>query len=162
MTPDEFLAKAAEAARAASHIFPEYAACEAALESAWGSSELALQANNLFGQKQAHPPRGSSLLLPTREFLHGAWLTVSAQWMRFSSWQQCFAERMAVLHRLAEACPHYKQALAADTGKDFVQHVSLSWSTDPERATKVLSIYGKHFRTAAGDQFADSETLRSA
>lgn len=51
---EEFLQQAASAARRAGHIFPEYAACEAALESAWGHSELAREANNLFGQKQAH------------------------------------------------------------------------------------------------------------
>ncbi|HZU08351.1 MAG TPA: glucosaminidase domain-containing protein, partial [Pseudacidobacterium sp.] len=57
MTMQEtFLQKAYQAAAAAGHIFPEYAACEAALESGWGLSHLATEANNLFGQKQAHPP----------------------------------------------------------------------------------------------------------
>ncbi len=52
MIQDEFLSKACAAARSAGHIFPEYAACEAALESGWGMSGLAQKANNLFGQKQ--------------------------------------------------------------------------------------------------------------
>jgi hypothetical protein len=68
---DDFLLKACEAARTAGHVFPEYAACEAALESAWGMSRLAVEANNLFGQKQSHPPLGESLDLPTKEYLHG-------------------------------------------------------------------------------------------
>ncbi len=34
MTETEFLAKACAAARAAGHVWPEFAACEAALESA--------------------------------------------------------------------------------------------------------------------------------
>lgn len=145
MTPEEFLPRAVAAARAAGHIFPEHAACEAALESAWGSSELAERANNLFGQKQAHPPRGRSLALPTREFLSGEWVAVEAEWMLFDDWHASFAERMALLRRLAGEWPHYREALAAKTGDAFVIAVSKSWSTDPERAEKVLSVYRKHF-----------------
>ena len=53
---DSFLRQAAAAAHTAGHIFPAYAACEAALESTWGQSRLARQANNLFGQKQSAEP----------------------------------------------------------------------------------------------------------
>ncbi len=145
MQPEEFLPKAAAAARAAGHIYPEYAACEAALESAWGASQLAREANNLFGQKQSHPPRGASLGLPTREFLHGAWLTVQAQWVVFRDWQDCFAHRMTLLRALENGIPDYRAALAAATGEAFVTHVSKSWATDPSRAAKVLSVYKLHF-----------------
>ena len=144
MTPQEFLQKAAAAARAAQHIFPEYAACEAALESGWGRSLLARQANNLFGQKQTHPPTGPSLSLATREYLHGAWTTISAEWIVFADWESCFRERMAVLRRLAADYPHYRAALAAATGDEFVGQVSRSWSTDPERAEKVLEVFRAH------------------
>lgn len=147
MTPTEFLQQGWQAARAAGHIYPEYAACEAALESAWGRSTLAQQANNLFGQKQSHPPRGNSLTLPTRECLHGAWVTVQAQWMVFDSWQDCFAQRMTLLRALQAGYPHYGAALAAKSGEQFVLQVSKSWSTDPQRATKVLSVYRQHFAT---------------
>jgi hypothetical protein len=51
---------------------------------------------------------------------------------------------MAVLERLRRAYPHYAQALGAHTGEAFVEAVSLTWSTDPERASKVLSIYRAH------------------
>ncbi len=144
MKPEEFLPKAAAAARAAGHIYPEYAACEAALESAWGASQLARAANNLFGQKQSHPARGASLTLPTREFLHGAWLTVQAQWVVFTSWQDCFAHRMTLLRALENGIPEYRAALAAASGEAFVTHVSKSWATDPERGAKVLAIYKAH------------------
>ncbi len=79
---EEFLTKAATAARAAGHLFPEYAACEAALESGWGMSHLAAEANNLFGQKQAHPPLAGTdtVSLPTREYLHGAWVSADIEY----------------------------------------------------------------------------------
>ena len=143
---DDFLAKAAAAARDAGHIFPEYAACEAALESAWGHSLLATQGNNLFGQKQSHPPfEGSSTLtLPTREFLHGAWVTVQANWVNFPDWASCFKARMALLQRLSSTYPDYKSALNATSGEQFITAVSHTWSTDPQRAGKVLSIFDAH------------------
>lgn len=142
----EFLQKAMDAARTAGHIWPEYAACEAALESGWGGSKLAVEANNLFGQKQGHPPfEGSATLaLPTREFLHGTWVTVQANWVKFTDWQHCFTARMELLRRLSKAYPHYAAALAAKTGEEYVAEVSKSWSTDPDRAGKVLAVHDVH------------------
>jgi flagellum-specific peptidoglycan hydrolase FlgJ len=143
---EEFLTRAYAAARAAEHIFPEIAACEVAIESAWGQSRLAVEANNLFGQKQSHPPLEGTgtLALPTREYLRKQWVTVEANWVKFASWHDCFRARMALLERLREAYPHYAAALAARTGEDFVAAVSKSWSTDPGRAAKVLAIRAAH------------------
>ncbi len=146
MTHDEFLQQAFAAARAAGHIFPAFAACEAALESAWGMSGLAIKANNLFGQKQSHPPLDgcTTLSLPTREFLNGAWMVVQADWGQFASCQACFTARMSLLRRLSASHPDYMSALAASDGVGFITHVSRTWSTDPERAGKVLSVYDFH------------------
>jgi flagellum-specific peptidoglycan hydrolase FlgJ len=141
---EEFLTKASAAARAGGHLFPEYAACEAALESAWGMSRLATDANNLFGEKQSHPPIGDSLDLPTKEYLHGAWVWVPAVWAKFADWQSCFAARMALLERLAKAYPAYEAALGAKDGESFVKLVSKRWSTDPERGAKVLEVWAAH------------------
>jgi flagellum-specific peptidoglycan hydrolase FlgJ len=143
---EQFLKDAADAARAAGHLFPEYAACEAALESGWGMSHLAAEANNLFGQKQAHPPLGGTetIALPTREYLHGAWVSVQANWVKFSDWAGCFRERMALLRSLSEAYPNYKAAIGANNGEQFITEVSKTWSTDPGRAGKVLAVYDCH------------------
>lgn len=149
ITPAEFLAKATLAAREGGHLFPQYAACEAALESAWGRSALAVQASNLFGEKQSHPPLGKTLQLPTREFLHGAWLQVQASWAIYDSWADCFSARMALLKRLQGEYPNYRAALSATDGEQFIEHVSRSWSTDPARAEKVLGVYAEHFATGA-------------
>ena len=141
-----FLARAYRAAQSAHHIFPAYAACEAALESGWGRSLLAVEANNLFGQKQSHPPLSGTetISMPTREFLHDHWTTVSANWAKFANWSDCFRARMALLEELSRAYPHYAAALKATTGQQYVTAVSLSWSTDPERAGKVLAVYDAH------------------
>jgi flagellum-specific peptidoglycan hydrolase FlgJ len=142
---DTFLRQAASAARAAGHIFPDYAAAEAALESNWGQSRLAREANNLFGQKASSREQGSNTLaLPTQEFLNGRWITITAHWARFTDQATCFRARMALLQRLQHSYPAYARALGAATGEAFVQEVSRAWSTDPHRADKVLAIHRRH------------------
>jgi flagellum-specific peptidoglycan hydrolase FlgJ len=143
---DSFLRQASTAACAAGHIFPDYAACEAALESTWGRSRLAREANNLFGQKQsAEGIDGTApLALPTQEFLHGQWVTITAYWARFSDQADCFRARMALLQRLKHSYPANAHALATATGEVFIEEVSRAWSTDPQRAAKVLAIHRQH------------------
>ncbi len=143
---NEFLCRAAAAAAEAGHVFPEYAACEAALESGWGLSRLAVEANNLFGQKQyATPLSGTGTLeMSTREFLHGQWVTVPARWVKFVDWASCFKERMRMLEGLSGRYPVYAKALQAASGEQFVTLVSSRWSTDPERAKKVLEVHDRH------------------
>jgi flagellum-specific peptidoglycan hydrolase FlgJ len=137
----KFLNDTANAALQANHIYPAMAACEAALESGWGTSLLARQDHNLFGTKQhLHPVYGTHNL-PTKEFLHNEWEVVNAAWVSYPSTTECFLDRMATLQRLAHAYPHYAAALAAPDAGVYVTEVSKSWSTDPERADKVLNFY---------------------
>jgi flagellum-specific peptidoglycan hydrolase FlgJ len=133
-----------EAAIKSGHIYPAMAACEAALESDWGRSVLAVKALNVFGCKQHVHPEYGTLNLPTREFLDHAWVTVEAAWIEFPDLATCFTDRMATLTRLAPHYPHYAAALAAKDPVTYINQVSMSWSTDPQRATKVLSIYHAH------------------
>src|ERR1035438_5317570 len=83
MTPanKDFLHRAMDAAQKAGHVFPEMAACEAALESGYGRSQLATQDRNLFGTKQHLHPIYGTQSLPTREDLGGAWKTVNSNWI---------------------------------------------------------------------------------
>jgi flagellum-specific peptidoglycan hydrolase FlgJ len=147
LTPQQqsFLNEAHQAAIDAGHIFPAVAACEAALESRYGQSKLAVEANNLFGQKQSHPPLGETLSLPTEKYLKGQWVTVNADWVKFPKLADSFAARMALLRRLAPAYPHYANALVAKTEPDYITEVSASWSTDPNRASNVLMTWKLHF-----------------
>jgi flagellum-specific peptidoglycan hydrolase FlgJ len=151
-SPQEFLKAAFTAATLAKHIFPEYAACEAALESAWGKSGLAVKANNLFGRKQSKEPVFETIDMPTHEYVHGEMVPTVAHWVKYPDWASCFDDRMALLRRLSVVTnedgslkfPEYLAALNADNGRDFVVNVSKKWSTDPERGTKVLEIYNNH------------------
>jgi flagellum-specific peptidoglycan hydrolase FlgJ len=162
MTADQqaWIKKTVMQALAAAHVWPLMAACEAALESAYGQSLLARIDNNLFGMKQhVHAVYGTHNL-PTREFLDpdGAgpepkqWLVVDAPFVHYPDVAACFADRMATLRRLAHAYPHYSAALAASDAYVYVDEVSKTWSTDPVRARKVTAIYGEYFRAQPGTE----------
>lgn len=149
MAREDFIQTTASAAKQSSHIFPDYAACEAALESGFGSSRLALEGNNLFGMKQHKHPEFGDLILPTHEVLDGKWVAETADWVKYPTLSACFEDRMATIKRLATMYSHYAAALNAPDGAAFVIQVSQTWSTDPRRAQKVLSIYDQFKRLFA-------------
>lgn len=141
----KFLSEMTTAAKKAQHVHPEMAACEAALESSWGKSALAVQDKNLFGMKAHRSAAYGTHTLPTREFENGEWITVDAKWTSYPDLASCFADRMATLLRLSSAFPHYAAALQAKTAEEYIQEVSASWATDPKRAEKCLAIYKSSF-----------------
>lgn len=140
-TQIEWVKATAVAAQSAGHIFPEMAASEAGLESAYGQSLLYREGWNAFGMKQhAHPIYGN-LALPTKEFLGGDWTVVEAMWIKYPSLVECFTDRMATLNRLKGEYLEYQEALDATDALAYVRAVSRRWSTDPDRAGKCVAIY---------------------
>ena len=145
MDHKEFLVKCKQAAMNIGMSWPGYVAAEAALESRYGQSQLAIQASNLFGMK-AHRDTipEMEISFPTKEYISGEWIAVPAHWMRYSDWEACLRDRQATLARLTTMYPHYQAALDASDGETFIREVSQTWSTDPHRADKVLEIYSEN------------------
>jgi len=141
---DWLLATASEAVQA-KHIYARMAACEAALESNYGQSTLARDGNNLFGMKAHIHPEHGTIILPTKEFLDGNWISASAEWMKYATVAECFEDRIETLMRLRTKYSHYMAALLAQTSEDYVREVSKTWSTDPARAEKCIAIFNEAF-----------------
>lgn len=142
-----FLQKSYAAALQSQHPFPDYAACETALESKWGFSKVAIQANNLFGQKRDPSiPDSQCIYCDTQEEdAHGHWYTEhGVAWPKWPTWPVCYDARLALLKRLSSKYPEYAAGLAAPNGEQFILHVSRTWSTWTQRAASVLSIYRAH------------------
>jgi len=144
----QWMRDTATAASQAGHVWAQMAACEAALESNFGQSGLARQANNLFGTKQHQHPIFGTLSLPTREYLNDQWVVVTADWVSYPDVSYCFADRMATLTRLRDTYPHYEMALSAPDEFTYIREVSQTWATDPQRANKVIAIYQQYFAPA--------------
>lgn len=138
------LAACYKAAQASGHVYPAAAACEGAVESAWFTSQLYVQANNIFGMKSHAGTSGPVLNMPTKEFLNGQWVTIIASWMKYPTLSASFADRMATLERLAPEYPFYAEALNATTPEDYLVQVSKTWSTDPGRAATCEAILHAH------------------
>lgn len=134
------------AAQSSDHIFPAMAACEACLETGWLSSELGRDYCNLFGQKVSKdsPNPYLQVRMPTWEVIGGHRINIMASFVWYPTQAVAFTERMNLLDRLQETFPEYKEALHAENADDYVRSVSKKWSTDPDRAEKVLEIYYAH------------------
>jgi hypothetical protein len=65
-------------------VLPSVTAAQAAIESSWGTSQLALPPNNnLFGIKGSY--NGQSVTFATKEY-YGYWTTIYAQFRRYPDW----------------------------------------------------------------------------
>lgn len=157
----QFLDNISQAAYQAGHVFPKMAACEAALESGFGTSSLSIADRNLFGMKQhTHPVYGTHNL-PTKEFLNSEWVVVTAAWISYPDFASCLKDRMDTLRRLApqKGFEHYAEALAARDQNSYVTAVSLKWSTDPKRGDKVIAIYDTYESVTAAQDAANAPKL---
>ena len=144
MKPDDFIAvirNAAIASAAESGIPASFTIAEAALESAWGQSQLALQAKNLFGVKADASWHGDVLTMNTREYLKGQWVIVPARWRKYQDWQGCMDDHAAFLH----GNPRYHGCFPAKDGPSFARAVAAAgYATDPQYADKLIAIMRAH------------------
>lgn len=139
MKKQDFFALLIGAARtcaAASAVPASFTLAQAALESAWGESQLAKQGRNLFGVKADPSWTGSVLTMPTREFINGAWCTVSARWRSYATWQECVDDHAAFFHRNQR----YAGCFAYRDGEGFARAVAAAgYATDPEYGNKLVA-----------------------
>ena len=145
MLPADFIAKlrpGADQCETEKGIPASFTIAQAALESAWGSSALSIVASNLFGIKADKSWTGKTLSMNTREWLHGEWVTVPAEWRLYASWAECLLDHAEFF----KVNPRYAKALQfAHDGKLFARAIALSgYATDPAYADKLISIISKH------------------
>lgn len=139
MTKEDFLLQATDAAQTSSKgsgLLAGITVAQAALESAWGNSELSRKANNYFGIK-AHG-RHAVLEMPTTEVINGDVRKVTARFAAYKGMAECFACR----DQLIENGAVYAEARAnARDPEQFVRALAKHWATDPSYADKILKIY---------------------
>ena len=126
---------AARASSATSGLPPEITVAQAALESRYGESRLSREANNYFGIKARNGQ--SSIEMRTWEVVNGERVEIRARFAKFSSMDECFAERDRMI--LTLPCYAEARACAADAEK-FVRALAKRWATDPEYAEKLLRL----------------------
>ncbi len=79
------------------------------LESGWGQTDLAQQANNFFGIKAEHRDDPNSYMeFPTAEYEHGARVMVQAEFEKYPDVEASFRDHA----RLLATAPRYAPAMA--------------------------------------------------
>jgi len=109
---------------------------QAILESGWGQSKLAQEANNFFGVKAKQGEDYAEF--STTEFLNGRKKEVMARFARYSSPVESFRAHAALLSTL----PRYKPAMACahDPGA-FAKQIQLcGYSTNPSYAESLIAV----------------------
>lgn len=141
MTPKDFIAAIGPAAQESAHITgipASFSIAQAALESGWGESQLARDAFNLFGVKADKAWKGNVLYLPTKEFIDGKWVSITASWRKYAGWLDAINDHA----RFLLLNPRYKLAFTGHrTGEDFARMIqACGYATDPRYAEKVCQI----------------------
>jgi flagellum-specific peptidoglycan hydrolase FlgJ len=116
---------------------------QAALESNWGNSELALKANNLFSIKVGTSWAGEKIWLPGPEWdYRSGWYRHVSAWRKYACWTDCILDYADIIADVT----WYQNALEhLDDPELFLKAIlpdgtHPGWANDPDYYQKVLKI----------------------
>lgn len=139
MDADKFIALIAPGAMLChkNHGIPaSFTIAQAALESGWGASKLAIRGNNLFGVKADRSWRGPHIDMDTGEYLGGKWVKIPARWRAYATWAECVLDRAGFFRDN----PRYSKCWGEKTGKGWARAVAAAgYATDPDYAAKLVA-----------------------
>ncbi|QQP69520.1 LysM peptidoglycan-binding domain-containing protein [Carnobacterium sp. CS13] len=116
-------------------VLPSVAIAQAALESAWGTSGLAANHNNLFGIKGNYG--GNAANMATWEVYGGITYTITANFRSYPDWATSIKDYGVFLN----VNSRYKKALGLTDYKKQIKAIhEAGYATDPHYQTKIISI----------------------
>jgi hypothetical protein len=143
-SPEQFVRLLEPAASASMRDFgvpARFTVTQAALESGWGKSRLAIEGLNLFGVKADASWNGPVVTMNTREFIAGQWVIVPARWRKYDRLQDCLNDHAMFFHQN----PRYAACFNTETSEDFARAVAAAgYATDPNYAEKLLATMLHH------------------
>lgn len=119
-------------------VLPSLTLAQAILESGWGNSELAYKHFNYFGIKAGNSPQ--FVLMPTKEYIRGKWVTVQAKFRKYASVEEGIADHTNLFHRakLGNGLRYQKVLDAKDYKQACIAVRECGYATDPNY-TKLLT-----------------------
>ena len=128
-------------------ILPSLTIAQAILESDWGRSELARNANALFGIK-AHtdPTHKKTYTKTTWEYSSGKYIQIEAKFKAYNSWEESVKDRSKYLaNRYIGGVHIYKDLIGETNYKMACQKIyKAGYATDPEYPKKLIDIIEKY------------------
>lgn len=120
-------------------IFPSVTIAQAIHESAWGKSDLSVQANNLFGVKADENWNGETIEMPTKEYINGEEIIVIAKWRKYASFEDSIRDHGKFLKENSR----YENA-GVFKAKDYKEQAyairMAGYATDPQYASLICNI----------------------
>lgn len=116
------------------HLFASITIAQAILESDWGRSQLATEANNLFGIKGTY--NNQSSIMPTDEVINGERITIDDSFKKYATIQESMVDHINFLkgatYEPIKTSNNYKEAaIALQNG---------GYATDPNYAEKLIEL----------------------
>ena len=140
----DYLAPLAQADYKKSGILPSVTIAQGMVESANGNSELARNANNLFGIKASPPWTGDKYTKTTSEFVNGKYVQVDAAFRKYKSWEESVKDHGDFFRSTPTRVQLYKPVYTAKTWEVAVNALTGTYATSPtyaETLTKRIKDY---------------------
>ena len=142
MTDTEFFARIKDDVirdMESSGILASLTAAQAFCESAHGSSGLTQKANNLFGMKGTY--NGQSVIMKTKEYVNGKYITVDAAFRKYPSWAVSIADHSSLFNRLER----YRNLRGLKDYRLACTYVQKDgYATSPSYASTLINIIEKY------------------
>ncbi len=142
MTPQQFIAQIGPGAKKScmdTGIPASITLAQAALESGWGGSGLAMEAKNLFGIKAGPEWTGPTVTMPTEEWSQAqGWYQINAAFRAYPSWQDSLDDHAKFFFQNS----NYAQALAVRANaKAWAAAIAAAgYATAPDYAQQLIQI----------------------
>lgn len=111
------------------------------MESAYGTSELAVQANNLFGIKQGSGWKGAVYSKATKEWDGSKYITITAPFRKYDTMVACVEDYIAKLTGMER----YKNLVGCTDIATACKYIREDgWATSPTYTENLLKVVDKH------------------
>lgn len=126
-------------------VLPSLVASQAILESGWGESDLAKNANNLFGIKADSNWQGDVYTVDTKEFLNGEWTTVEANFRKYDDIGESIIDHANFFVENEFRRNNYKHLIGETDYKKAVKAIlkpiaNYGYATDPNYEDKIIKL----------------------
>jgi flagellum-specific peptidoglycan hydrolase FlgJ len=139
------IAPGAQASAKATGVPASITIAQAALESNWGKSLLAVDAKNFFGIKGKGP--AGSVKMPTLEWIDGKFVKVKADFRAYESLEQSIDDhaRHIATARWKTGIPIYREAMKhTQAPRKFAAALEGVYATDPDYAEKLWRVMDQY------------------
>lgn len=122
-------------------ILPSLTMAQAILESGWGTSRLAKEANNLFGIKASKDWTGEKHLISSKEFKNGKYIDEISFFRKYESLNDSVKDHGAFFHSTESRKNRYSKVIGQDDYKIVAYEIGQSgYATDSDYGNKILKI----------------------